>query len=229
MATDEDVRKALEDAREKGWLSPLKVLSTQMSADEREEIRASLEFKFEPENRGSAVMEAWEIIDTPRMGMIARFHSLGEMVEPGFNITWQSALKRVLEWAKVTTVRGTNSEKLERKLTEFAAEKHFPEVAQSNGIDGALKALASAIKLAAGESANVVDAVELIDGLIDLIGSFYKKSPVPAVDAMFAICLTKHAEPLDPSPPVSREKPPARLLTKKPNLRLPKPRNRQSS
>ena len=156
-----------------------------MPTDKRELIRQTLQFDWDRSTRECqdfrlrAQLEAWEIIDCNIRGIAARFHTIGEQINPGRYISWRQTLIRVLELPNQQYKATDTEEDLETQVLDALKDgKRRHERGQTEipsfGVKGGKAGLILGI---------VKDVAQMWDGLL---GS----QDGPAVAAVFALCET---------------------------------------
>lgn len=161
---------------------------TSMPAERRNNIRKTLNFKWDSEtiqssNINRAKFEAWEIIDCDMKGIIARIHSIKEQLFPTNYNSWRRTLTRILDISGIHYDASATEVELEKLILSILDKySKLNKKSDSNIPTDAFKKMGKGVGLAASV---VKDIGTIWD---DLFGS----EDEPAINAIFAICAFNH-------------------------------------
>lgn len=184
-------------AEDRGWLRAWRVLR-ELTQEQRDKIRKSLDFTYAADAKGKPFAEAWEIVDTDRVGLVARLHTTWEMIHPSEYITWRKSLIRAMQQEGHDIAPDTELKEAERRYVALMHGKELkayevPSV-DKNAVPETISAL---IDLYYGNDGQKVRALAVLgkhlSSFTDLYGNLDTR---PAKKAMLLIASTLHPDVL---------------------------------
>jgi hypothetical protein len=187
---------SVKKIHESGWSRALEVIAAQ-PPQVRDSFAAHLDFAFSKASNGNAELQAAEILDSDRKGMIARLNGWRSFY-PGRNVTWAEVVDRLTNAFGVPAHLDKRLEEREQHLQRLFHDRGLPKGSVVFGFVDAVDD-AQAIKgVARGVS---FDPVRLVMQTFQGIASLYTADAAPAVNCVYAILEMLH--PAEVQPPFS--------------------------
>lgn len=189
LIAKQKLEKLKLEVNDKNLGRPFEALA-EMTADYRNNIRLTLDFKWNKETVNSddelrPYLESWEILDRNRKGIISRLHSISEQLNPSRYNGWRQTLTRILDLSGIHYKASASEQELEMLMFRI-----FEDSTKITKKKDSVLPTTGAVKL--GKNVGVAAAILKDVGIMwdDILGC----EDEPAMNAVYAICSFMHGE-----------------------------------